>query len=33
MLWERRMEMMSADDVRVYREGITRSHITVGGMD
>lgn len=33
MLWARRMEMMSADDVRVYREGITGSHLAVGGMD
>jgi hypothetical protein len=27
------MEMMSAGEVRVYREGITGSHLGVGGME
>ena len=31
--WAKRVEMMSAEEVIAYREGITGSHFGIGGID
>src|ERR1700684_2234513 len=31
--WAKRVDMMSAEEVIAYKEGITGSHFGVGGMD